>query len=751
MNFCEPTTNPRESGRKGGGGGGGGGGGCRRGIILSRLLRRQVSSSRHSAAAAAAMDDSLLVGEMGAASAAAAMVAQCGGGENGPPGPYDDRSSTCGSDAPQAGGGAGGNKNHIIVDFPPKEGAVGMKRDETSTTICSAATAESSTAAVEASAQGQQQQHSSWKRFFDGLLSSVFAPESVGYPSASSTAAPRAPLPRLPPKVLLEGTVTAEEHFALVDGIMERCKGLHGEDGLREAGFDYREVLCERHRRRQRGTAGEGAGDAEGLSDDASVDSFGEEDVNSGNDDDDAVHCTECATRLYRTTTSTLITQTNRPRYIADCEMYDEIARLCQEYAQDVMRREGSLEWVTVCDDDREGAPVRALVHRGHGLYRKQSMAAEADGEGDMGDWKVGDDAYGIEDGAAASADEDEKPALSPALTPALAPAPAAVPLPGASPSNRNRRASPRRKSSTLLIATGKGKVRAGIFSRSHLMTSGIEPSTALPMVREARRRGMRCVIPDPNARGDRRGMETFGRTVSAVMDHEDHRDADEDDLGEDSPGMSDGAARGDNVSSAGGNGTSCAAAQDTDDQRDGPLYVLAHSASGAQFVRHLRESASSHLVPRIKAVAFTDSTHNVQWTKKHTDDHHPRLAEMLESPEALYVRSNSVRDDAGWTGQGRERSMREAGEEAEGDKFWRHRFGDVQTVWAGTEDHSLTNWAAHLQIWDHFDRFFEGSKDESGDGESESGEGEGNASESSAGSEEGVAEASGKEGDGMR
>merc|ERR1711915_1115826 len=58
----------------------------------------------------------------------------------------------------------------------------------------------------------------------------------------------------------------------------------------------------------------------------------------------------------------------------------------------------------------------------------------------------------------------------------------------------------------TLLITTGKGKVRAGIFSRRHLMTTGMEASTALSMVKEAKSRGMRVIIVDPNARGERMG-----------------------------------------------------------------------------------------------------------------------------------------------------------------------------------------------------------------------------------------------------
>jgi len=38
-------------------------------------------------------------------------------------------------------------------------------------------------------------------------------------------------------------------------------------------------------------------------------------------------------------------------------------------------------------------------------------------------------------------------------------------------------------------------------------------------------------------------------------------------------------------------------------------------------------------------------------------------------------------------------------------DSFWEHRFGKIRTLWAGTADHALSNWAGHDHIWLHFDR----------------------------------------------
>jgi len=278
------------------------------------------------------------------------------------------------------------------------------------------------------------------------------------------------------------------------------------------------------------------------------------------------------------------------------------------------MALEGSLDWVMVCNDPNRGKPVRALVHKTSRLYRKQSGLE-------------------LEDLRREERDADGAP--------------------------------------TLLLATGRGKVRAGIFSRNQLMTGGIESATALPMVRDARARGMRCIIPDPNARGERYGMETFGRTISAIVDSEDQAESSE---------------------------TQKQRPQQQQDERESsnmPLYVLAHSASGAQFVRHLREAANKHILPRVRAVAFTDSTHNVQWAKKDA----PELARMLESSRSLYVRSSDVRRDA-------DAKVRSPGEKAETDHFWEHRFGKIRTIWAGTAEHSLTNWTAHDHIWEHFDQF---------------------------------------------
>ena len=142
-----------------------------------------------------------------------------------------------------------------------------------------------------------------------------------------------------------------------------------------------------------------------------------------------------------------MITTKNRKEFIADGDHYDAIARIIQEYAQEVMIRDGNLQWTTIEQAGNNNEPIRALV---------SSRITEDESRLD--------------------------------------------------------------KEPTLLIATGKGKVRAGVFSRQHLMTSGLECSTAVPIVREAKKRGMNIVMVDPNVHGDRLGMVTFEKSMGKLF-----------------------------------------------------------------------------------------------------------------------------------------------------------------------------------------------------------------------------------------
>ena len=123
-------------------------------------------------------------------------------------------------------------------------------------------------------------------------------------------------------------------------------------------------------------------------------------------------------------------------------------------------------------------------------------------------------------------------------------------------------------------------------------------------------------------------------------------------------------------------------------------LYVLSHSQSGAQFARYLLEK-SNHYVPHIRAVAFTDSTHNIQWARNNKDLH-----QLLQSDNCVYFKCSKDSSDECL------KPLQTTGEVVDTDPFWEHRFGRIKTRCAGTTEHSLTNWFARNHIWEHFDQF---------------------------------------------
>lgn len=214
-------------------------------------------------------------------------------------------------------------------------------------------------------------------------------------------------------------------------------------------------------------------------------------------------------------------------------------------------------------------------------------------------------------------------------------------------------------KEPTLVIITGKGHVRAGIFSRQHLLVSGLECSSSVQFVHEARRRNMNLIILDPNAHGDRCAMKTFEKSMSYLFQ-------------------------------------SWEAAENETTQVQPNLYVLSHSQSGAQFVRYLLTKADSYL-SKIAAIAFTDSTHNIQWAKRQNQT---GLEELLECDRTVYFKRT---DDII---QYVLKPFKSVGKPVDTDMFWEHRFGKIQTRCAGTSEHSLVNWFAREHIWEHFDRF---------------------------------------------
>ena len=480
---------------------------------------------------------------------------------------------------------------------------------------------------VEATADTQQQEQESPApkqnmSIFSKIGTALFPPPRAAAETSSPQSLPPTALP--PIKVRLCHCATDDEHRTYISNFLNRVGNLHGEQGLREAGFEYRKLYCSEHEPvitssskdnnsdDDTTTQEEKKCDAQDESqrdkEDSTVNNVAEEMTTrtgvmdamvSDNTNSNKTYkpCLHCATRLYYCETDILITEENRKLYIADGEMYEEVTRLAQEYAQELMQREGNLEWVTVCNDPAHSQPVRALVHEDHHLVSESNEREDT---------------------------ADDHP--------------------------------------TLLIATGKGKVRAGIFSRRFLLTAGLESSTALPMVIEAAQRQMSVVIFDPNARGDRKGMDTFEKSFNAVLGHLDH---------------------------VGEKDSETAIIEDVPSKR--ALYIVAHSASGSQLVRYMLDRVHGYL-PYLRAIAFTDSTHNIQWTRKNA-----ALQSLLGSKKCVYFRSASKNHDDLW-------HSRKAGEVVETDSFWEHRFGGIRTMYAGTHEHSLMNWFAHFHIWDHFD-----------------------------------------------
>ncbi|KAL3796118.1 hypothetical protein HJC23_000621 [Cyclotella cryptica] len=413
---------------------------------------------------------------------------------------------------------------------------------------------------------------------------------------------------------------------------------------------------------------------------------------------DESLSSTECNTLQNSKVTSTIgttpqtsptltpITPANRQTYIADGKHYELLTKLAQEAAHDIMRRTFDLEWVTICNDAHHDEEVRALVDSDHRL-----LFLREDENREVVEELLGV-CHHVDHG------EDEKKERDEAVLFQSQQQQQQQLIHDSTIDSHKEM-----NTSTLLIATGRGKVRAGIFSRFHLLTAGIEVGTAWHNIREARMRDMGVVIIDPNARGEHEGMETFKRSVRGLFTRA---------VGKMRP-------RGERSASP----TTAVIDQQqetrelqTSSSPSSPMnltssiYILAHSASGGQLVRHLREDPS--LLPSIRAIAFTDSTHNVQWCK---DD--PSLMNFLSTNHCIYLRSNDVRSSQSCihvSSRGKDiacqcvnctHNRKNAGVVADTDSFWEHRFGKIRTLWAGTADHALSNWAGHDHIWLHFDR----------------------------------------------
>jgi hypothetical protein len=482
-------------------------------------------------------------------------------------------------------------------------------------------------------------------------------------------------------------TTRAGFPLATIQETVEVARTMHGKEGLRAAGFEFRKTSCPKHhhhhqqqqqqqqqsskvknvqdkdddvKSEKQCSSGEtfvGVNSDEGLernrtaSDEDTPALVPKEEVDKQiqtvqtalpvkesngdqeldlpipeRDSEEEHFCRSCSSGLFHIPSDTRIDATNRKQFIADGDMYDAVAKLCQEYAQEVMIQQYGLVWVTVSEglkshdvgtgrcflQQGHHEPIRALVNAEHPLVQNLDTNSTT--------------------AKASSAVQREYYSHRP----------------------------------TLLIVTGKGKVRAGIFSRQHLLASGMESSTALPLIHHARKRKLNVVIIDPNAHGDRVGNVTFEKSMEKLF-----------------PAWEE------------------AQQQPNDGCRmiNHDLYIISHSASGSHLVRYLLDDSdpkSKRCLSNIRAIAFTDSTHTIQVARQMGND---GLVTLLESDASIYFRCASAH-------MSENRSLHQAGHEAPRDEYWKKRFGNIRTLWAGTKEHSLTNWFALSFIWEHFDRF---------------------------------------------
>ena len=391
---------------------------------------------------------------------------------------------------------------------------------------------------------------------------------------------------------------------------------------LSSLGFEFRLIKCEKCQKDEQA-------------------SIAKDDDNSCQREISESRCFDCITRLYHIPSNTAVTGDNRRTYIADGIMYDAVSNLVQSAAQEIMAETFDLVWITLCDGKGGAAQQQTKDEKD-----PQSTITTNSRSNSTKDWprdENGDIIVKEPIRALVSRQQQQEDDTT-----------------GHQPQE------------TFLIATGKGKVRAGIFSRHHLLTTGLEPSTAWPLIYEAKDRGMNCVIIDPNARGDRVGMDTFKVSIRGLFE-EQHSASKEDNKVPTSTNHEMRAIIPSNI--------------------DSSIYILAHSAAGGQLVRYLLEQQKdTPLLSRIRCLAFTDSTHSIQWLKKH-----PHISSLIQSSNAVYVRSSNKMRDDDW-------DKVTAGDVCPKDHFWSHRFGEIKTIWAGTTEHSLTNWTAHKPIWDHVD-----------------------------------------------
>lgn len=247
-----------------------------------------------------------------------------------------------------------------------------------------------------------------------------------------------------------------------------------------------------------------------------------------------------------------------------------------------------------------------------------------------------------------------------------------------------------------FLVLPGKGVSRAGILSTKHLVESSMEQGSANCHIEQAqRKRGYNVVLMDSNAWGRHVKGECLHTSLSYFVK----------------------------------------TFLTTSNMNKRKIYILAHSASGGHLVRYLmKEQYAIHnstsaqkqtthqtkLFDHIQAIAFTDSTHNIQWLKNSSKDinkssiYEP-LSEFLQSDKCVYIKYNSEHPSdtfidhkerlAGENYYCQKNTHSKTSSMTTAQYYHKRRFGNIPTVWAGTTDHSAMCWVARHYIWEFFDR----------------------------------------------
>ena len=481
------------------------------------------------------------------------------------------------------------------------------------------------------------------------------------------------------PAVQVEASSTKDKTTTGVHALPATTNTKTGAEGLKELGFEFRLVACDKHRdscesgnhgtppttattsHRTESTTTPTTTTTSTTNSHSIQRSFRRIHHNDDDDDDDSVaenknydnndsnidlptscpnpaSCLDCITRLFRINDNTMVTSDNRKTIIPG-RMYNKVNEITHQMVIKWLEQEFGMQRKDLFCDPDTGEAVEALVSR-------------------------------LQDGN--DHNNKETAETAPTLSQQTLPA-------------------------TLLVVTGRGFCRAGILSTRHTIESGVEVGSAMHPIVMALERKMEVVILDPNARGNIQGLDTLFRSLDSrvLAPYLQHR----------------------------------------------PIYILAHSAAGGYLVQYLlqqpataatttttetnsssQEPSSKPLLqpttarniklktplitlkppfyvtlPQIQAMVFTDSTHHLEWLSLQD---RPDVTAFLQSPTCLYIRN--TQDDF-FAPCARNK---QAGDPMINPSVaWIKRFGTIPTVYAGTPDHSLMCYTARHVIWNFMDQ----------------------------------------------